>query len=544
MRRILSFCLCAALAWTMASCTQEPGVDLSPSGSDELNVAGELFMKSLQNHSGWQSEWREMEKIGEPMPNYLMFSACIDNGMHWIIPLVKDRQVSGIAIYPVEFGEADASGLMEMGDPTILTRGQMPSYRIAQRFFDSRACELLKNKGLIDRDRHVLAPLDATRTTITDVTTTYHGKYTITYTGNTDPSTPGGTFSAPWLPLTVIDNFFLDALKFSGIIDGTIYVIHDRTFETSLHTGYLGQMLGSFHLELRTASETEANELWNRFKENIFYLNMLWINKWDLSLSNFTTTSTIRSYERPDPPGGSIPTNPTNPSGGSQPETPASVAPLAQKIFSRNSDLTQKEWEKLDSLLGIIIKDSMGRRLYNVLTGDKKIIFKYDQCLKPNGRYAPAQRIGNDVIDPTIILKSLNYPQTLFHEMFHARQNKTITGEAWNNNQGHIEAETQLATIMVFLKNLDRNDPSYKGIYDYIIGTDEKQIALYNLCEDYLDDKGNLLYEEDAAEFNEKYNAIAKQYAEKYFTQGPQPFSENRTIEENLQFIRELAINR
>ncbi len=179
----------------------------------------------------------------------------------------------------------------------------------------------------------------------------------------------------------------------------------------------------------------------------------------------------------PDP---TPPTIPDGSGGGGGGGTTTLVAPKAKKIF-RNSYMTDENWKIIEKMLERIMKDCMGKALYNGLLESlrgKTLIIKFDS----------GDDAGFDVHESAITL-SVQYVESnhLFHEMMHAFQAYNETYQSYMASTLNLEIEAHYAQYL-YVKEL----PEFKGnIWEDGYRLDERLLSIAYL-DNYIDKKGHL----------------------------------------------------
>ncbi len=140
------------------SCTQN---ELETYTFDEgsLDATGHAFMDVVKTSPAWKQEWSQFAKTGTPLPNEALTAMGGDYGHHYILPLVKDREILGLVIYPLMVSR-DEEGATEEVDKMIV-EGVKPAIVLnaksikedltAHLFLKSRLFEEWSKKGLYHR---------------------------------------------------------------------------------------------------------------------------------------------------------------------------------------------------------------------------------------------------------------------------------------------------------------------------------------------------------------------------------------------------------
>lgn len=187
--------------------------------------------------------------------------------------------------------------------------------------------------------------------------------------------------------------------------------------------------------------------------------------------------------------------------GGSTPPPP--VAPKAKKIF-RNSNMTDTNWKTIETLLDKIMKDPMGKALYDALVtalNGKTIIFNFGEGTDSWFNY----NNGDGIVLGQMAAES----NRLFHEMFHAYQAYQETTTSYGNALLNLEIEAHYVQYL-YLTGLDEfYEPGNKWQQWYIASPRMQGIDDILL---YIDDTGNLRENDLNNELEEHMKAIIQAF--------------------------------
>lgn len=168
--------------------------------------------------------------------------------------------------------------------------------------------------------------------------------------------------------------------------------------------------------------------------------------------------------------------------GGDVDPSENEVAPNAKNLF-QNKDMPVRDWKFIEEKLDSIMKDCMGKGLYNSLVESlkgKHISFQFST--EEQASFNPQTNIleWNRDMDSN----------QLFHELMHAYQYQNEKSlDSWRNATMNMEIETHYAHYLYI-----RGSSEYEGS-DWekgIKGGDPRILSIMHL-EDYVDNKGNLI---------------------------------------------------
>lgn len=175
--------------------------------------------------------------------------------------------------------------------------------------------------------------------------------------------------------------------------------------------------------------------------------------------------------------------------GGEYNPTPPADAPIAQSLF-RNSSISPQDWEDIENMLEEIIKDCMGSGLYSNLLED----FSGGALFLNVDRDASSASFNPN--NGVLTLNNMYDDESLFHELFHARQAYEETLPSLDGAQLNLEIESYYTTLLLKRKE----DPSYEPVHSI-----EK--AVDNL-KNHIDANGQLLSTSTTQKLNEELNRI------------------------------------
>ena len=207
--------------------------------------------------------------------------------------------------------------------------------------------------------------------------------------------------------------------------------------------------------------------------------------------------------------------------------------PRAKLIF-RNSNMTKKNWEIIESMLDKIIENCMGETLYdelaNLLDG-KTLSIQFNEG--SNGSF------GYQGESTGICLGIQMESNQLFHEMMHVYRSYQETTSSYKSSTLNGEIEAWYAQYL-YTSNLVEYKGSKWEERDY---TDPRRKRIKNLT-NYINDKGKLLPGVNLADLeNEIVNNIVPIFHKYHYTADKYPFEYNRPGLENFKCINKLTIN-
>lgn len=218
-------------------------------------------------------------------------------------------------------------------------------------------------------------------------------------------------------------------------------------------------------------------------------------------------------------------------SGGDSGSPENSAAPYAHGIF-RNSHMILTNWRAIEKMLDKIMKDCMGKALYNGLKESlkgKTLVIQFNES--QDGSFgSQGEGIG-------ISLGMQMESNQLFHEMMHAYRTFQETLSSYNGSTLNGEIEAWYAQYL-YTSRL----PEYVGSkWETRDKKDPRRSIIRNLKE-LIDHKGNLrpgvalITLED-----EILNKIIPVFHKKHYTNDKYPFDYNRPGLENFNCIRKLT---
>ena len=158
------------------------------------------------------------------------------------------------------------------------------------------------------------------------------------------------------------------------------------------------------------------------------------------------------------------------------------AAPKAKKLF-QNKDMPVRDWKFIEERLDSIMKDCMGKGLYNSLVDSlkgKHISFQFST--KDQASFNPQTNMlqWNRNMDSN----------QLFHELMHAYQYQNEKSfDSWKNAIINMEIETHYAHYLYIKGSSEYGGSDWeKGSK----GGDSRILSIIHL-EDYVDNKGNLI---------------------------------------------------
>lgn len=179
--------------------------------------------------------------------------------------------------------------------------------------------------------------------------------------------------------------------------------------------------------------------------------------------------------------------------GGSAP-TEITIAPYAKKIF-RNLDIDDSKWQDIEDMLLKIMKNCLGKALYNGLAAalnGQTLAIQFNES-ENTSSFNP--------VTGTISLDKTGESNRLFHEIWHAYQFHKKTNEAaYTNSKLNREMEAWYAQYL-YVKSL----PEYAALTGkWSVYNDTDLGNGIRLMEKHVNHKGNLLSDE-----TELYNHLA-----------------------------------
>ncbi len=216
--------------------------------------------------------------------------------------------------------------------------------------------------------------------------------------------------------------------------------------------------------------------------------------------------------------------------GGSGSTPPPPVAPKAQKIF-RNSKMTDANWKTIERLLEKIMKDPMGKALYDALVtalNGKTIIFNFGEGTDSWFNYNNG--------DGIVLGKMAAESNRLLHEMWHAYQAYQETTTSYGNALLNLEIEAHYVQYLYLTGLEEFYEPGNKWKQWYTM--DERMRNIANLNE-YIDDEGNLRNNKSTNKLKEHLNATIKTFNDDE-TYSSYKNDTTRTALDNFKNLRKL----
>lgn len=132
---------------------------------EKLDEVGKAFMEHLLSTPNGEQHWNMLNRQGDILPNETVLSFGGGRGWHYILPLLRDNEIKGIVIFPVEgegINESLSTGML--GSPFVLDEEEIKEDCSIQGLFRSPVIERWKKRGIIIGDK-----LIATQITISSL---------------------------------------------------------------------------------------------------------------------------------------------------------------------------------------------------------------------------------------------------------------------------------------------------------------------------------------------------------------------------------------
>ena len=69
---------------------------------EKLDKVGKAFMEHLLSTPNGEQHWNMLNRQGDILPNETVLSFGGGRGWHYILPLLRDNEIKGIVIFPIE----------------------------------------------------------------------------------------------------------------------------------------------------------------------------------------------------------------------------------------------------------------------------------------------------------------------------------------------------------------------------------------------------------------------------------------------------------
>lgn len=115
----------------------------------DLDRVGKAFMNRLKESPDWSVGWKDASRQGKILPNEAALLYGGGYGWHYVLPLVEEKTVIGLVIYPIEgIGEDEGPECGRLGKPVVRVGKEASEDPGAGGFLSTRSFHKWQKNGL------------------------------------------------------------------------------------------------------------------------------------------------------------------------------------------------------------------------------------------------------------------------------------------------------------------------------------------------------------------------------------------------------------